>query len=133
EPQLRLSLHLAGEPASADSRQQYRVCTVLMDKVAVVGDEPACPLLDMSIGGFAIMSERDYRIGDLLPVTLSDDEREFSGIARVQSMREMQAGSIRYGFLCVDETDAPGSLKQGLRELTMAYQREQLARQAVHN
>lgn len=116
-----------GEPVSAESRECYRVSTVLANLKAGVGDEINCPLTDVSVTGFSVHARTSHANGASLRVSLRHEGKNFSGLAVVQSICTYDDGSIRYGLRCVDEH---GELSKGLKKISMAVQRQQLKRLA---
>jgi len=131
-PRPVLALEMKGEPVAAESRKCHRVSTALSDHAINVAEEPDCQLMDISVVGCAVTSERQYGIGDLVTVRFSYDGASFEGAARVQSIRGLAGDKTRYGLLCVEDRSLDGSLKQGLQKFSMALQREKLRRQGVH-
>jgi hypothetical protein len=130
DPALAVGFQVTGEPVSAESREWYRVSTVMANLTTTVGPETVCPLLDVSAMGFAAEATQRYEIGQVVPVTLRYEDSQFNGKARVQSIRELDRGRIRYGFHAIDDRTCGGDLRKGLRHISAAVQREQLRRQA---
>lgn len=122
-----VGIELFGEPVSAESRECYRVSTVLANLKAGVGDETGCPLTDVSVTGFSVLARTSHANGASLRVSLHHEGEDFAGLAVVQSIRSYDDGSIRYGMRCVDEH---GDLANGLKKISMAVQRQQLKRLA---
>ncbi|MHC4220385.1 MAG: PilZ domain-containing protein [Planctomycetota bacterium] len=129
-PILVVGFATQGEPMSAESREWYRVSTVMTDLAAKIGTESNCKLLDVSSAGFAVEARQRYEIGQVLPVTLRYQDGQFSGEARVQSVREMDKGRIRYGFHSLDDKTSGGDLQKGQQVISAAIEREQLRRLA---
>ncbi len=128
DPKIIFSFKTKGEAVSAESRQCYRVSTVIADMTAALGAENTCPLLDVSVTGFSVIAASTYGIGDLIDAVLELDGAQFSGQAAVQSIRELSKGRIRYGLHCADDGKLGGSLKTGLNKISMFVQRQQLQR-----
>jgi len=126
EPAPMLNVSTQGEPVSAESRQCYRVSTVLMD-LEVEVDSENCPLLDISLTGFSFRTAKQYGTGQKLNVRLIHEGRDYVGEATVQSIDEL-GDDIRYGCYCVEK--AAGNLMKGLQQKSLAAQREQLKRMA---
>lgn len=126
QPKFTLGFETTGDPISAESRQTYRVSTATSGLTVMVGNEH-CPLLDISATGLAVVVSDAYLPGQTVMVVLAYDERIYSGTARVQGIRRLPDGRIRYGLHGADDT---GNLEKGLREVTMAIQRKQLQRRA---
>ncbi|MHC4776219.1 MAG: PilZ domain-containing protein [Planctomycetota bacterium] len=115
---------------SAEGRERFRVSTVMADLTATVGAEAECKLLDVSTTGFAVEATQRYEIGQVVSVTLRYQDRQFSGKARIQSIRELELGRIRYGLHAVDDKASGGELRKGQQHITAAIEREQLRRRA---
>jgi hypothetical protein len=130
DPTLVIGFQTTGEPVSAESREWFRVSTVMADLTATVGSEANCRLLDVSTAGFAVEATKRYEVGQVVPVTLRYQGGQFSGSARVQSIRELPRGRIRYGLHGLDEKAGGGDLKKGQQTISAAIEREQLRRLA---
>ncbi len=115
-----------GDAVSGESRQFFRVCTVLVDYRAGVGEEDSCKIVDVSSMGLAVVSCRELSIGDCVPVSFPLGQKSFKGECIVQSVRETRDG-WRYGLLCINGQGS-GNLDEGLHKLTMDAQRTQLKR-----
>lgn len=115
-----------GDAVSGESRQFFRVSTVLVDYHACVGEDESCKVVDVSSMGMAAISIKQHAIGDCLPVSFALGQQAFRGECVVQSVRETRGG-WRYGLLCVNGQGA-GNLDDGLHKLTMDAQRTQLKR-----
>ena len=96
---------MMGEPASAEDREFYRVSTVLSDLRAKVGSVEECALVDVSLGGFAVVSSERYKVGDMVEVKLSFDGRVFAGKGCVQSVRELDRQQSEF-LKIVEEAEA---------------------------
>lgn len=129
EPRIVIGFEMKGESSSAEARQCYRVSTVMADLTATVADEP-CALLDVSATGFAVLATARHRLGGMVTVTLHYQGKEYSGRARIQSVREMPDGRIRYGLNADDDRAAGGGLVKAQRQITMDIQRSHLRRLA---
>lgn len=119
----------AGEPVSAESRQCFRVSTVLANIPAHIGDHPGA-LVDASASGFAIMSGASHAIGQTLSVSIDFAGERFEGMATVQSAEHLPAGSTRFGLHLATGAGAGRNLKTGLQRVTAEVQRIQLRRRA---
>jgi len=118
------------EPVSAENRQCFRVSTVIADLVASLGSEDACPLLDVSATGFALIAKTKYEIGNHIEVILYFEDKTYAGMGCVQSVQEFSTGRYRYGLLGVEDKQSGGDLQKGLAIISAAVQREQLRRLA---
>ena len=125
---MRYAVELEGKPVSADSRQTYRVSTVISGRSTIFADEGEVPLVDVSATGFAVISTKKLTIGEMVKTTFKHEGREFCGTASVQSVCQLDAQRHRYGMHCVEKRQPGNSLNQGLMTISMAVQREQLRR-----
>jgi len=128
EPPLVARLATLGDPASAESRQTDRVSTISVDIFAEVGEERGLRLQDVSTTGFALIARGDYPIGATFPVSITFEDDIYSGVAAIQSIRQLSPGRLRYGLLPLAESPGAGDLLDGLRQVSLGVQREQLKR-----
>jgi len=128
EPTLVVGFQTTGEPMPGEGRESFRVSTVMADLTATVGAETECRLLDVSSTGFAVEATQRYEVGQVVSVTLRYQERQFSGRAQVQSIRELDLGKIRYGLHAVEDRTSGGDLRKGQQYISAAVEREQLRR-----
>ncbi len=129
-PQLLISFKITGAPVSAESRQHYRVSTVIMGYQADLNVERACRVLDISRTGLSVVSEEGYTIGNVVDVSIVEDGQTYTGNVCVQSVRDLGKGRTRYGLHCVSDQKTQGTLAEGLQRASMRIQREQLRRLA---
>ncbi len=115
---------------SAECRECYRVSTVTANLTAAVGSEEHCQLLDVSATGFSVIATGAYKIGDVLPAVLYFEDKQFSGSACVQSIKELITGLTRYGLRSNGRNRGAGNLDRGQQKISMVVQRRQLKRQA---
>jgi len=123
-------LKTTGEPASAESRQYFRVSTVTAGLTADFAGEGQCPLLDVSCTGFSVISSRQHAIGSIVEAALTYHGEEYTGKVSVQSARELSKGRIRYGMHCAESKTSAGNMPRGLQLMTLSLQSEQLRRLA---
>lgn len=116
-----------GDPASAESRQHYRVSTVTAEVAAQIGDEEGCRVVDISSTGFAAVARASHDIGATLAVTMEFEGRACSGMAAIQSVHERPGGKLRYGLVSVSGGESKGFQEQ-LNEISLEIQRSQLRR-----
>ncbi len=121
------TLKTFGEAVSAESRQCYRVSTVI-SKLTVTFDGVSCPLRDVSVTGFAVISSNRYKVGQILDADLRFEGKKYIGKASVQSVAELPEGQVRYGANCVKAPASPTSLSKGVQQISMSVQRQQLNR-----
>ena len=121
EPTPTIEFETIGEPASAESRQYYRVSTVAAGLTAELAGEDQCPLLDVSWTGFSVISSRNYAIGSIIEAALIHQGAEYRGKVSVQSVRELSKGRICYGLCCVGNEASTGNLPQGLQLITRSF------------
>ena len=125
---MRYAVELLGESVSAESRQTFRVSTVISGRTAQFADEGDVPLVDVSASGYAVIASGKHNVGEIIKTTLVHDGREFTGTACVQSICQLDPSRIRYGMYCVEKRQPGNNLNQGLLTVSMAVQREQLRR-----
>lgn len=128
QPLPTLAFRLEGEPVSAESRECFRICTVIMDLTVQFNGKKNCPLLDVSVDGFAVRSAEDLPVGKSVAVSFVHEGKSYNGNARIQSARQLAPGQFRYGLLCVRDTRNANDLSKGLREVAMTLQRQQARR-----
>ena len=130
ERQPTIEIETTGEPASVESRQCYRVCTVTAGLTAALTGDGQCQVLDVSCTGFSVISSRNYAIGDRVEAMLIHEGKEYRGKVCVQSIRTLSEDRIRYGLLCVENRAFAGNMPRGLELMTVSLQSEQLRRLA---
>jgi len=127
---LTIGFQLTGDIVSAENREWFRVSTALNDLTADFGPESNCRLLDVSSVGFAVEATERYEIGNTVPVTLHFQGEHFAGDARVQSVRELHGGQVRYGLHSLTYKSSGGDLRKGQQQISTAVERAQLRRLA---
>lgn len=123
---LVVDLEPTGDAASAEQRPIYRASAISADLFAQLGEDRNLSVQDVSSSGFAVVSSIEYRIGATLDVSLRFEGDMFSGTASVQSIRELSPTRIRYGL----RAQGGGDLEDGLRQISLAMQRQQLKGQS---
>lgn len=118
-----------GEAASCESRECYRVSTVTTGFSATIESEPECPLTDVSATGFSVISGGNHGYGAVVAVEVEYERTKYAGRARVQSIKPLTPGRMRYGLLCLP-SDGPRSLLVGMQRISAAVQRQQLRRRS---
>lgn len=124
-----IAIQLIGDPVSAESRQCFRVSTVMSGRTAALDDESDCDLLDVSVTGFAVKANTRHNVGDHVVSVHEHEGRRYSGKTCVQSATPMRDGSCRYGLHCMNE-DESRAMTEALQQISMAVQREHLRRRA---
>ncbi len=119
---------LLGEPVSAEQRENYRVSAVHAELCVDIAEEMGCKLVDISATGCSVIANGQYRLGQPLRITLYHEDEPITGEAVVRSKKQLDAKRTRYGLDCVLHRDSDGTLKKGLRDITMTVQRSQLRR-----
>ena len=84
-PAPTIGFQFTGEPVSAESREWFRVSTVMAGLTTDFGPEAGCPLLDVSSVGFAVEATQAYKVGDVVTATL----RYQSGTGRRIGLRRL--------------------------------------------
>ena len=128
EQPLLVGLTPNGDPVSAESRQCYRVSTLIAELVADLGSEKNCPLIDVSATGFAVISTQSCAAGTVINACLHFNGKQYSGTACVQSIKDVGNGRYRYGLHSIEDKSSSGNLLKGQQQIGMAIQREQLRR-----
>ncbi len=128
---LEITLETTSDPVSSETRQSYRVSTVILNITVAVAGEKDCPLLDISATGMAAITTSRHKLGAELPVVLSYDERKYTGKAIVRSDRELGTGRFRHGFHCVEDRRCRGNLQRGLGQVSASVQRLLIRRMSV--
>ncbi len=126
----RVSLTTSGKPVSAESRQCFRVTTVMADLMVDIGHDDRCSMTDVSMTGLSFISDQAYEAGRIVPVRLAHNQESFEGAACVQSIKPLASGKTRYGLYCVEDRADAGNLQKGLNQISTAVQREHLQRLA---
>ncbi len=98
---------LTGDPVSAERRQCYRVSTMMAEVSATFGTEENCPVVDATVHYAGIASR---------------------GKGRIESVRELDPGRIRFGLHCISDKETGGTLQAGLQKIWVSVQRQHLRR-----
>lgn len=130
EPTAIVGLAVTGEPVSAETRQCYRVSAVTSGLTVTVEGGETAAVADISASGFSMISGGSYKVGQVLSVCIRFENEEFPGKACIQGAKVRGDGRTRYGLHCVNDVKVGGDLERGLRHISMAVQRQQLARQS---
>jgi len=128
EPRLVARLRPLGDPISAESRQTSRVPTPSASILAEVGEERDLSVEDVSSTGFAVIASGSHAIGTTFPVSISFEGDIYSGVASIQSVRELSPGRMRYGFRALEEGSDAGDLLDGLRQINLAAEHQSAKR-----
>ncbi len=127
----RFILQTLGSPMSAEDRQCYRVRTSVTNiSISSFGDEPDCPMLDISQTGFAVTSSTSYKIGQVVETKITLEGNVYTGPTSIQSVTELTQGRYRYGVNCVKTSNPVNPLVNAIHKLSMSVQRQQLNRLA---
>ena len=116
-----------GEPVSAEQRQTFRVSVALSNIAAEVGPHKKCQVVDLSPEGLAVIASPGLLPGAGVKVSLAYEQESFVAEARVQTIKVMPTGKVRYGLL-VPNVNA--SARKTLLKMSMSFQRTQLKRLA---
>jgi len=133
ESALMVVVKTSGDAVSAEGREHYRVSTISADIKARLGKERNCTLVDISATGFAVICHKEHALGstDNASVTYGDDTYE--GTVCIQSVRDIGRGRIRYGMRYLEDEATAGTLKAGLRKVSIAVERQLLKNQSGKN
>ena len=129
ESKLIFSFTTTGEPASAESRQHYRVSTVFVSGLtAEIASKRVSLVVDLGATGFGVITKEHYCIGNRVDASIEYEGQKYTANVCIQSIKELDEGRIRYGLLCASAETSQGNLKQGLQNMSVKIQREQLRR-----
>lgn len=117
-----------GDPISAENRNHYRVSTISAPIRARMGAESGLQVQDLSATGFAVLADKQYKIGQTIEVEIRHGEECCHGRASVQSYRELESGRLRYGLRAIAEDPHAQVFLATLQRISLAVQREQLQR-----
>ena len=116
-----------GDPNSAENRQALRISTVGAELTATFGPNEKYQVVDISPTGFSVYATKNHEIGSQVDVILHFEGEEFQGTVQIMAAIQRK-NEFRYGVHCIDEATSGSSLNNGLGKITMAIQRQQLAR-----
>ena len=114
-----------GEPEIADNRECYRVRTASFGVQVQFADREDCELMDISGGGFAVLTDQSFQAGDVVQTRLPQGDDFVQGRVRIQSARRLRDGRYRYGVVCLGV-----KTEQACSGLAVELQRKQLQRHA---
>jgi hypothetical protein len=116
-----------GEPVSAEQRQTFRVSIALSDMVAQVNDRKKCQVVDCSAEGLAVITSPGLSLGNMVKIVLLHEDNHLAADARIQTIKVMPTGKVRYGLLVPNTNPAA---RKTLLKMSMGFQRTQLKRLA---
>jgi len=117
-----LELELTSDSISAESRRHQRFTALTSGAVVHLAGR-ACPVRDVSVAGFAVVSPDNFELDQSIAVALEVDGERYRGEVNVRSRGEPQNGYRRYGMLDLESSDGDHSLGCGLRTLTRYIER----------
>jgi len=123
-------VQLIGEPTSAESRKCYRASAVTSSLSVTFDRQMNTKLMDASQNGLSVESTSGRQIGERIEVAFQHNGKSFAGTMALQSIKELSPKRSRYGLYVVEERGNKSTLPQGLQQLSMHLQREQLKRQS---
>jgi hypothetical protein len=126
---LVFAVQLVGSPASAETRQCFRVSCLGANIRATIDEEEGCEVVDLSATGFAFYGRRDYELGSRVRVALTYNSRGYLGHGTIQSSRRMTPRTTRYGVHCTDTLQ--DTLAKSLNAINLSVQAEQQRRLAA--
>lgn len=115
------------EPVSAEQRQTYRLSIALSGIQAQIGLQEKCQVVDFSPEGLGAIGSPGFSIGSVQKVSLTHGEFTIDADARVQTIKVMANGKVRYGLLVPRSNIAA---RGALEKLSASFQRVQLRRLA---
>lgn len=124
-PVTTIEFQTQGEPVSAEQRGSYRT-GVVTSKVPVRIDRIAgCMLADISPEGVGVICPKALTIGTTVEVGFDFEGQTIAGKLRVQSVKTLPNGSLRFGLFVAEKRDP---LRARLAALANFAQRMQLRR-----
>jgi hypothetical protein len=124
-PLTTIEFHTKGDPVSAEQRGSYRT-SVVTSKVPVRIDRIAgCVLADISPEGVGVICPKPLTIGTTVDVAFDFEGQTIAGRLRVQSVKMLPNGSLRFGLFVAEKRDP---LRARLATLASLAQRMQLRR-----
>lgn len=126
-------LEAIGDPISAESRQYYRVSTISAKIEARFGKGGKLQVQDLSATGFAVLSDEKFKVGQLVDVSIRHEDEACHGKVAIQSFRELESGKLRYGLRAIEEDPHARDFLKTLHRISLAVQRDQLARTGSGN
>ena len=116
-----------GEAVSAESRGSYRVSVATCELFAHVGDQTRCHVVDISPEGCAVICSQPLTVGQTVEVGFSFDGMTVGGEMKVQTVKELRNGKLRFGLFAHDKKSTS---RKALQNLSIIMQRLQLKRLA---
>jgi hypothetical protein len=126
-PKPRVAMNCVGDMVSAEKRQVFRVSVTSLGMLCRIVNERRCPVVDMSVEGFAAIASKQHPVGLIVPTEIYYQDQTICTPARIQTVYKRPDGKFRYGLRPIDKK---GVAKKFLRETSSAVQRMQLRRQA---
>lgn len=124
-PRTTIEFHTVGDPVSAEQRGSYRT-SVVSWKIPVKVDRIAnCSLADVSPEGVGVITPKPLTIGTTVEIAFDFDGHAISGKFRVQSVKILPNGSLRFGLHVPERRDP---IRVQLQQLASHAQRVQLRR-----
>ena len=120
-----LAFALVGEPVSAEQRGSFRTGCVMLGVPVGVDRIAGCTLADVSPEGVAVISPKPLTVGQTVDVTLEAEGFRVVERMRVQGLKVLPSGKLRFGLLLPGKT-SPG--RRTLEKLSGHLQRLQLKR-----
>lgn len=120
-----IEFHTVGDPVSAEQRGSFRT-TVVTWRIPVRVDKlVGCTLADISPEGFGIICPKPLTIGTTVQASFDFDGHVISGPFRVQAVKMLPNGTMRFGLFA---TDGKSPARGQLQRLAGHAQRLQLKR-----
>ena len=118
-----VNLEPDGERTRSDQRLTERVDACLAGATVRVDDSPACLVLNASEHGIALVSTRQYELGQKVDIRLDWNGKYWSGQASVKRVYSSQDGSTIYGLRAAT-TYSGVELREGLARIvaTLKFQ-----------
>ena len=129
---LLLELEISGDPHCAENRSDFRIATDAAQlQVALEGSE-ACPVLDISSRGFAVVSKEPLpETQGPLHAALFHEGVRIPGEVEIRNVCGLEDGTLRYGLSCHPMPDGANLLQRALPRINCALARDMVGRRAV--
>jgi hypothetical protein len=115
------------EPVSAENRQTFRVSVAVSDIFAEIGKQKKCHVADFSPEGLAAIASPGFELGSVQKISLAYEQFNIEADARVQTIKVLSNGKVRYGLL-IPKSNIAG--RSTLQNISASFQRTQLKRLA---
>lgn len=124
-PLTTIEFHTVGDPVSAEQRGSYRTSVVSWKVPMKVDRLAGCTLADISPEGVGVITSKPLTIGTTVDIAFDFDGHAIAGKFRVQSVKILPSGALRFGLHVPERRDP---MRVRLQQLASHAQRVQLRR-----